>query len=93
MFQWTWGGDILRFELSRTDGGTTMTFTTWLESADLDGASDAAGGYHVCLDFCRFSSTPAQHLHSSRARKLPDASNRNTRSDSLWASAQAPQSR
>ena len=30
IFQWTWGGDILRFELNPTDGGTTMTFTTWL---------------------------------------------------------------
>jgi uncharacterized protein YndB with AHSA1/START domain len=50
VFQWTWGGDILRFELARTDGGTTMTFTTWLESPDPEGAADAAGGYHVCLD-------------------------------------------
>jgi uncharacterized protein YndB with AHSA1/START domain len=50
VFQWTWGGDILRFELERTDGETTMTFTTWLESPDPAGAADAAGGYHVCLD-------------------------------------------
>ena len=48
-FQWTWGDDVLRFELNPTDGGTTMTFTTWLDSPDLDGAADAAGGYHVCL--------------------------------------------
>ena len=50
VFQWTWGDDILRFELNPTDGGTTMTFTTWLDSPDLDGAADAAGGYHVCLN-------------------------------------------
>ena len=40
----------LRFELQPADAGTTMTFTTWLESPDLDGAASAAGGYHVCLD-------------------------------------------
>jgi uncharacterized protein YndB with AHSA1/START domain len=50
VFQWTWGGDILRFELERADAGTTMTFTTWLESPDPEGAANAAGGYHVCLD-------------------------------------------
>jgi uncharacterized protein YndB with AHSA1/START domain len=49
VFQWTWGGDILRFELKRSNGGTTMTFTTWLESPDPDGAAGAAGGYHICL--------------------------------------------
>jgi uncharacterized protein YndB with AHSA1/START domain len=53
VFQWTWGGDSLRFELNRTDGGTTMTFTTWLESPDLEGASNAGSGYHVCLDHLR----------------------------------------
>jgi uncharacterized protein YndB with AHSA1/START domain len=50
IFQWTWGGDILRFELETSDGDTTLTFTTWLESPDLDEAAGAAGGYHVCLD-------------------------------------------
>ncbi len=50
VFQWTWGGDVLRFELRADDAGTTMTFTTWLESPDLEGAASAAGGYHVCLD-------------------------------------------
>jgi uncharacterized protein YndB with AHSA1/START domain len=53
VFQWTWSGDILRFELKPTDGGTTMTFTTWLQSRDLDEAAGAAGGYHVCLDQLR----------------------------------------
>ena len=50
LFQWTWGGDVLRFELEPDNRGTTMTFTTWLESPDRDGAASAAGGYHVCLD-------------------------------------------
>jgi uncharacterized protein YndB with AHSA1/START domain len=50
IFQWTWGGDVLRFELERGDGETILTFTTWLESPDPDSAGSAAGGYHVCLD-------------------------------------------
>jgi uncharacterized protein YndB with AHSA1/START domain len=53
LFQWTWGGDIVRFELADTAGGTTMTFTTWLESPDPAEAAGAAGGYHVCLDELR----------------------------------------
>lgn len=50
LFQWTWGGDVLRFELQPDGDSTTLTFTTWLESPDRDGAASAAGGYHVCLD-------------------------------------------
>jgi uncharacterized protein YndB with AHSA1/START domain len=54
VFQWTWGEDVLRFELNPADGGgTTMTFTTWLETPDLHVAASAAGGYHVCLDQLR----------------------------------------
>jgi uncharacterized protein YndB with AHSA1/START domain len=53
VFQWTWGGDVLRFELEGTDGDTTLTFTTWPESPDLAEAAGAAGGYHVCLEELR----------------------------------------
>ena len=74
VFQWTWGGDILRFELIPTDGGTTMTFTTWLEAPDLDGAADAAGGYHVCLDQLRAlldtGSVPSLEESDAAARRL-----------------------
>jgi uncharacterized protein YndB with AHSA1/START domain len=49
VFQWTWGRDVLRFELEDGEGETTMTFTTWLESSDPDETASAAGGYHVCL--------------------------------------------
>jgi uncharacterized protein YndB with AHSA1/START domain len=74
VFQWTWGGDILRFELKSTDAGTTMTFTTWLESPDLDEAAGAAGGYHVCLDQLRIlldtGSAPALVESDEAARRL-----------------------
>ena len=48
VFEWTWEGDVLRFELTPRDGGTDLTFTTWF--ADPDTAAGAGGGYHVCLD-------------------------------------------
>jgi uncharacterized protein YndB with AHSA1/START domain len=74
LFQWTWGGDILRFELKATDAGTTMTFTTWLESPDLDEAAGAAGGYHVCLNQLRVlldtGSAPALVESDEAARRL-----------------------
>lgn len=53
LFSWTWGGDLLVFELKPRTDGTTLTFTTWFASPDADGAADAAGGYHVCLDHLR----------------------------------------
>ena len=50
VFEWTWGGDVLRFELAPADGGTSLTFTTWLADHDPGAAANAAGGYHVCLE-------------------------------------------
>jgi uncharacterized protein YndB with AHSA1/START domain len=74
VFQWTWSGDILRFELNPTDGGTTLTFTTWLEAPDFDGTADAAGGYHVCLDQLRAlldtGSVPSLDESDAAARRL-----------------------
>ena len=74
VFQWTWGGDTLRFELNRTNEGTTMIFTTWLEPPDLAGASDAAGGYHVCLNHLRMlletGSAPSLVESDEAARRL-----------------------
>lgn len=49
VFQWTWGGDVLRFELEPDDHATTLRFTTWLETADPDPMRKKAAGYHVCL--------------------------------------------
>ncbi len=50
VFQWTWGGDVLRFELdSLAAGQTTLTLTTWLVQTSAAAASNTAAGYHVCL--------------------------------------------
>lgn len=48
-FAWTWGGDLLIFELSGVDDGTELVFTTWPEDSDLAGIVSTAGGYHICL--------------------------------------------
>ena len=48
VFEWTWETDRLRWELTPEDGGTLLTFTTWM-GPDAKGATDAAAGYHVCL--------------------------------------------
>jgi uncharacterized protein YndB with AHSA1/START domain len=49
VFEWTWDTDVLRWELAERDGGTTLTFTTWL-APDEAGAVNTAAGYHSCLD-------------------------------------------
>lgn len=48
-FGWTWGGDLLVFELAAVEGGTRLTFTTWPEDPDSAGLVSSAGGYHLCL--------------------------------------------
>ena len=48
VFEWTWAGDVLRFEFAPRDHGTALTFTTWF--ADPDITAGAGAGYHVCLD-------------------------------------------
>jgi uncharacterized protein YndB with AHSA1/START domain len=50
VFQWTWGGDVLRFELTPIATGTQLTFSTWFADPDRAAAAGAGGGYHVCLD-------------------------------------------
>jgi uncharacterized protein YndB with AHSA1/START domain len=47
-FELTWEGDRLRWELEPTSTGTTLTLTTVIEDPNI--ATDAAAGYHVCLD-------------------------------------------
>ncbi|HEU5084171.1 MAG TPA: SRPBCC domain-containing protein [Acidimicrobiales bacterium] len=49
-FQWTWGGDIVRFELEPDGEGTTLTLTTWVHEIPPTGVTSVAAGYHVCLD-------------------------------------------
>jgi uncharacterized protein YndB with AHSA1/START domain len=48
-FEWTWGEDVLRWELADLADGTELTFTTWPADPDLAGVVSSAGGYHLCL--------------------------------------------
>lgn len=48
IFEWTWDTDVLRWELQPRDGGTLLTFSTWVAPDDA-GAANTAAGYHVCL--------------------------------------------
>lgn len=48
-FEWTWGGDLLRWELTEVDDGTELSFTTWPADPDLAGIVSTAGGFHLCL--------------------------------------------
>jgi uncharacterized protein YndB with AHSA1/START domain len=66
VFQWTWGGDVLRFELEPDGGATVLRFTTWLETADAQSTVSQAAGYHVCL------SELGHWLDTAVARPLPD---------------------
>ena len=51
VFEWSWDEDIVRFELdSDSTGATVLTLTTWIGTTDGPPLSDAAAGYHVCLD-------------------------------------------
>ena len=48
-FCWTWGDDLLLWELAVVTDGTELTFTTWPADPDLAGVVSSAGGYHLCL--------------------------------------------
>jgi uncharacterized protein YndB with AHSA1/START domain len=67
IFQWTWGGDVLRFELASIAGGTHLTFSTWFADPDREAAAGAGGGYQVCLDYL------ARLLDGDTALALTDA--------------------
>ena len=47
-FELWWEGDHLRWELEPTSTGTTLRLTTVIEDPAI--ATDAAAGWHVCLD-------------------------------------------
>ena len=47
-FELWWEGDLLRWELEPTATGTTLRLTTVIEDPAI--ATDAAAGWHVCLD-------------------------------------------
>jgi uncharacterized protein YndB with AHSA1/START domain len=53
VFEFSWGGDVLRFELEPDEEGTgcRLTFTSFLDERDT--AARTAAGWHVCLDRLR----------------------------------------
>jgi uncharacterized protein YndB with AHSA1/START domain len=48
LLEFTWGPDLLRFELAPDAGGTALTFTVVLE--ELGKATRDGTGWHQCLD-------------------------------------------
>ncbi len=88
VFQWSWSGDILRFELAKQRR----------HDNDLHNLAGVARPRRRSRRSRRLPRVPERsagparrvlHLHSRRATKLPDASRVSTRSNSLWARAQA----
>jgi uncharacterized protein YndB with AHSA1/START domain len=47
-FSWMWDTDELTFRLDPIEGGTLLTFTTWVDKGP--GLASTAAGYHVCFD-------------------------------------------
>lgn len=53
VFEWDWGGDIIRFELTPADepaDGTRLVLTAWLGPSPVE-PWQAAAGWHMCLGF------------------------------------------
>ena len=49
-FAFTWGADLLRFELDPDGDGTRLTMLHVLYEEDEDAAAKTAAGWHLCLD-------------------------------------------
>jgi uncharacterized protein YndB with AHSA1/START domain len=47
LLEYTWGGDVLRWELEPSERGTRLTLQHTLEDPDL--APKVAAGWHICL--------------------------------------------
>jgi uncharacterized protein YndB with AHSA1/START domain len=50
VFEWTSDADTVRWEVSTTDAGTRLEFTTWIDSDDVEVAASAGAGYHACFE-------------------------------------------
>jgi uncharacterized protein YndB with AHSA1/START domain len=49
-FAFTWGADLLRFELDPDEDGTRLTLLHVLYEEGEDAAAKTAAGWHLCLD-------------------------------------------
>jgi uncharacterized protein YndB with AHSA1/START domain len=51
LFEWTWGEDLVRFELEPGGLGTQVLLTVWLGgAASPDEIATKAAGFHMCMD-------------------------------------------
>lgn len=83
LLEYDWGGEILRWTLAPSEGGTLLVFTHTFE--DVAKSARDASGWHICLDSmeCRLDGRPAAGFTPERfdalfedyaARFGPDAS-------------------
>jgi uncharacterized protein YndB with AHSA1/START domain len=68
LLEYTWGTDLLRWELDAVDGGTRLTLRHTLK--DHDWLPKIAAGWHLCLDVADrlLSGTPVGPIRGSAAR-------------------------
>jgi uncharacterized protein YndB with AHSA1/START domain len=69
LLEYTWGDDVLRWELTATDGGTRLTLRH--TTATRSFVPMAAAGWHVCLDVMALS-LDGQPIGPIRGREALD---------------------
>ncbi|HET6654184.1 MAG TPA: SRPBCC domain-containing protein [Nocardioides sp.] len=50
LFEWTWEGDRLRWQLEPEAQGTRLVLSTWFADATAEYRTKSESGYHLCLD-------------------------------------------
>jgi hypothetical protein len=50
VFEWTSGGDTIRWELATTTAGTHVVLTAWFDGDDPNVTAGAIAAYHVCFE-------------------------------------------
>ena len=69
VLEYTWGNDVLRWELEPSGGGTRLTLTHTLE--DPEWITMVAPGWHICLDVMdrHLAKKPVGRLVAEEAKK------------------------
>jgi uncharacterized protein YndB with AHSA1/START domain len=65
VFEWTWGEDVIRWELEGSTSGTRLTLTVWIAGPGT-AIPVAAAGYHIWLDALR------EHLDTGTGTPLAE---------------------
>jgi uncharacterized protein YndB with AHSA1/START domain len=70
LLEYTWGGDLLRWELVPTDAGTRLTLRHTVEDRDL--LAQAAAGWHLCLVVAErlLDGRPVSPIRGEEARRF-----------------------